>query len=170
MNSTQQASTAFQHDIGCYPSSSDPISSINPPQARLRVAQPRSKWVADLTERLNEITSLPPGWDGYDGCPVSFNVAQFAANLIERLCVADMPAPNLVPGSDGTLQIEWHRNQYDVEIDVLGPYRVVAYRRHQKTGVEQELDLESDFTVLAGWIDELLVEQEARSLPLQVVG
>jgi hypothetical protein len=95
-----------------------------------------------------------------DGRPVSFNAALFAANLIERLFVAGVPSPDVVPGSDGTLQIEWHRNQYDIEIDVLGPYEVVAYRRNQRTGNEQELELQTDFTALAGWIDDLLAEQQ----------
>jgi len=155
-----QGSTAFQDEILCYAPTADPISSLSPPRRRVRVELPRSKWMADLQERLDEITSLPRGWDGYDGRPVSFNAALFAANLIERLFVAGVPSPDVVPGSDGTLQIEWHRNQYDIEIDVLGPYEVVAYRRNQRTGNEQELELQTDFTALAGWIDDLLAEQQ----------
>jgi hypothetical protein len=166
MRNGVQASTAFQGDIRGYEPTVDPISSIFPAQTRVRVGFPRSRWISDLRERFDEITSLPKGWDGYDGRPVTFNTAQFAANLIERLSIDGVPSPNLVPGSDGTVQIEWHRNQYDIEIDVLGPYEVVAFRRDQRTGNEEELELQMDFTALAGWIDGLSAErqQEAQSM------
>ncbi len=161
-----QASTAFQGDIRVYEPRIDNIYSISPAQTWVRVETPRSKWISDLKVRFDEITSLPKGWDGYDGRPVTFNTAQFAANLIEQLFIDGVPSPNLVPGSDGTVQIEWHRNQYDIEIDVLGPYEVVAFRRDQRTGNEEELELQMDFTALARWIDGLSAErqQEARSM------
>ena len=79
----------------------------------------------------------------------------FAANLIERLFVDDVPPPQLVPGTDGTLQMEWHRNGFDVEIDVLAPYEVVAVRRDLRTGRVDEENLEADYSVLGGWIADL---------------
>jgi hypothetical protein len=166
MRNRAQATTAFQGGIRGYEPTVDPISSIFPPQTRVRVGVPRSKWIIDLKDRFDEITSLPRGWDGYDGRPVTFNTAQFAANLIERLFIAGVPTPNVVPGTDGTVQIEWHRNQYDIELDVLGPYEIVAFRRDQRTGDEQELELQTDFTALVGWIDGLSAEQQqdARSM------
>jgi len=124
MRSAGQASTAFQRDIRGSEPILDPISSITPPEAWVRVEVPRSKWIADLRERFDEITSLARGWDGYDGRPVTFATAQFAAHVIERLCIAGVPSPYLVPGSDGTVQIEWRRNQYDIEIDVLAPTKL----------------------------------------------
>lgn len=159
-SSGEQASTAFQNDIRGYEPTADPISSISPPQTWVRVGVPRSEWIIDLQERFDEITSLARGWDGYDGRSVTFTTAQFAAHLIERLFIAGVPSPYLVPGSDGTVQIEWHRNQYDIEIDVLGPYEVVAFRRDQRTGKEEELELQMDFTALAEWIDGLSAERQ----------
>lgn len=166
MRKGAQASTAFQGDNKVYEPTVDNISSISPAQTRVRVEPARSKWICDLRERFDEITSLPKGWDGYDGRPVTFTTAQFAASLIERLSVDGVPSPSLVPGSDGTVQIEWHRNHYDIEIDVLGPYEVVAFRRDQRTGNEEELDLQMDFTALAGWIEGLSSkrQQEAQSM------
>ncbi len=108
-----------------------------------------------LEDRFNELTSLTAGWDGYDAGPVSFTCAKFAASILERLCNSDVPAPSLVPGSDGTLQIEWHRNQYDIDIDVLGPNNVVAIRFDHEINEEEVVELKNDFTPIAGWIDEL---------------
>ncbi|WP_150002266.1 hypothetical protein [Iodidimonas gelatinilytica] len=104
---------------------------------------------------MNELTSLRRGWDGYDGIAVSFRCANFAANLIERLYVDGVDAPQLVPGSDGTVQIEWHMNHLDIEIDILAPYRVIATRYDHLTGEDEEVELGSDFTQLAIWVADL---------------
>jgi hypothetical protein len=131
------------------------VSPEAPRVSRVRVANPSSRWVEALKDRFDELTSLPKGWDGYAGRPVKFTCAQFAANLIERLFDPGLPPPSLVPGSDGTVQIEWHRNRYDIEIDVLAPYEVVATRFDHVSGLSQEVDLGSDFTDLAAWISDL---------------
>ena len=146
-----QSSLAYQDAVENVPPSVQETSS----RVFVRVAQPRSQWAADLKDRFDELTSLARGWDGYAGRPVSFHCAQFAANLIERLFVGGVPAPQLVPGGDGTLQIEWHRNQYDVEIDVLDTYDVLAVRRNITTGEVEEIELQMDFSPLSEWIDAL---------------
>lgn len=152
MNTLDNLTTAFQDEIPNYRSSDFSISSVSVPRHRIRVSRSRSDWARDLEERFNELTSLPRGWDGYRGRPVSFGCAQFAANLVESLFVQGVPAPQLVPGADGTLQLEWHLNQYDIEVDVLAPYNVVATRYDHAAELEQEIEVESDFTELANWV------------------
>ena len=147
-----QPITAFQDKPLNYIPDENTVSSLPIVPRRTRVDQPTSAWVKKLKDRFNELTSLPRGWDGYTGKPVSFTCAQFAANLIERLCVQDVPEPALVPGADGTLQIEWHYNRYDIEADVLAPYKVVAYRLDHMTGREEEMEIQADFTKLADWV------------------
>lgn len=159
MNALRQVSSVFQDEVPNFIPSQSRTSSLTVRGARVRVVQPRSRWVVELKDRFDDLTALPRGWDGYAGHPVSFNCAQFTANLLERLFVEDVPAPQLVPGGDGTIQFEWHRNQYDVEIDVLAPYDVVAVRRDHRTGQVQELELQTDFTLLSEWIAELGLTQ-----------
>jgi len=151
----RQVSSVFQNEVPNLLSSESNTSSLPLRSARVRITQPRSRWVAELKDRFDELTALPQGWDGYAGRPVSFNCAQFAANLLERLFVESVPAPQIVPGDDGTLQIEWHQNQFDIEIDVLAPYDVCAVKRDLRTGLVQEIELEIDFTPLSGWIADL---------------
>lgn len=129
------------------------------PQHRAIVDWNRSPWAQELNSRLNELTSLVQGWDGYEGVPVSWDCATFAANLIERIYVVGLSAPSLVPGSDGTLQIEWHKNNYDVEIDVLGVNKVIATKYDHLTRDESVLDLDNDITVIVSWVRELSTER-----------
>jgi len=125
-------------------------------QTKVRVPMHRSVWMRELHTRFEEVTSLSRNWDGYRGKAVSFRVASFAASLLERLCNEDVPAPSLVPGSDGSLQIEWHRSGYDVEIDIRAPLDVECYRNNIHTREEDELQLTTDFTSLQSWIADLV--------------
>lgn len=124
---------------------------------RVIVQQHCSEWVESLRWRLDELTSLPVGWDGYLGQPVSFQCANFVVNMLERLCRERVPAPSLVPGSDGSIQVEWHRKGFDVELDVLGPQNVVATRvDRRKPEEEQVIFIQNDFSEIALWVDELV--------------
>ena len=131
------------------------IAAFQPPLSRTRVAYPQSAWMHSVERQLTKLTSLSRGWDGYLGRAVSFDCAMFAANLLERICVATIPPPHLVPGSDGTIQIEWHRNQFDVEIEISGPFNVFATRYSYETDETEELELTADFTGLMDWISGL---------------
>lgn len=166
MNAQPDFTTAFQDEIPNYRADRDAILSLSARQTRVRVAHPRSAWVKELEERFEVLTSLRRGWDGYAGLPVSFTCAQFAANLIERLYSRALPAPQLVPMPDGTMRLEWRMNDFDVEIAVLGPYDVVAYRVDLLNDTEDEIEIQTDFTELSEWISELAagrVERQEQS-------
>ncbi|MCB1466215.1 MAG: hypothetical protein KDK08_03500 [Rhizobiaceae bacterium] len=159
MNAQPDFTTAFQDEIPNYRAVTDGISSLSARGARVRVTHPRSAWVNELEERFDVLTSLRRGWDGYAGVPVSFTCAQFAANLIERLYTRALPAPQLVPMANGTMRLEWHMNEFDVEVDVLGPYDVVAYRADLLNDSEDEIEIQTDFTELSEWIAALATER-----------
>ena len=155
-----QHSYAFQDTRASLFDAARSITQVPFTNHRVRVQQNRSRWYLELKDRFDELTGLPVGWDGYAGRPVSFNCAFFAASLLERICREDVSPPSLVPGGDGSLQIEWHKNQYDVEIDVLGPYNVIATRYDHVSGDEETLSLQSDFSPIAGWIEDLASSRE----------
>ena len=160
MTNEQQLGSAFQRQHGFrvidgglrYPSTAT---------FTLPVPYHVSCWVDELQSRLNELTGLERGWDGYDALPVSYACASFAASLMETICVDSVPAPSLVPGPDGTIQIEWHRAGFDIEVHIRGVNDVQAYRFTHENEFEETEDLVTDFSLLADWIDELdQAEQE----------
>jgi hypothetical protein len=54
------------------------------------------------------------------------------------------------------LQIEWHTERGDIELDVLAPNSVFAWRRTASTGPDgEEIQLTNDFSQVAVWIKEL---------------
>lgn len=123
---------------------------------RTRVTGHRSPWNKSLESRLDELSQLEPGWDGYRARPVLHSAASFAAMMLEHLFIEDLIPPSLVPRSDGSLQVEWHKNQYDIELVVSGTQDVRAYRIDELTGNEEELDLENDFTQVVTWLKQLV--------------
>lgn len=127
-------------------------------QHRVLVDEP-SPWVASLDKRFNDLTSLPIGWDGYKGVPVLYTVAKFASLILSRLYVTGLPAPSLVPGSDGTLQIEWHINQYDVELDILNVNSIFASRYDCLSGAEESFSLSNDVTIPSRWMHDLVAKR-----------
>ena len=152
---SQLMTAAFQNESPNFRPSNENVFTHTNRNLRERVARNNPLWVQELESRLNSLTGLPIGWDGYQGKPVSFSCASFAANLIGRICVDNVPAPHLVPGSDGTLQLEWHLNGYDIEIDILAPFEVVAARYDHATGEEEEIEVQADFSELAEWVTAL---------------
>src|SRR5215204_7030320 len=96
--------------------------------ARVLIADPIREWRDMVLKRLNDLCCLDAGWDGYRGVPVSFENANFALRMLEASCPSEAPAPAIVPGPAGDLQIEWHTPNGDVELHVQSPYNVHAWR------------------------------------------
>ena len=131
---------------------------------RVIVNEGRNKWQDSAVNRLNELVKLEIGWDGYKGIPVSFENANFSYRMLEAVCGYDAPDPQIVPGSYGDLQVEWHVGSIEIELHVTAPNRVHAWRKTRDTGPEgEEIDLTNDFTVIVDWIKELSVQKVAHS-------
>jgi hypothetical protein len=140
------------------------VTSAGFPTYRTIVEYERCSWMKQLDSRFAELFALPQGWDGYQGRSLSKDCYSFAENILNRLCIDSLPPPDVVPGGDGTLQLEWHLLGFDIELDVLGVYDVIGFRRNLQTGEEEEVRLEKDFTQVFGWINEIAIRSEDHDL------
>jgi hypothetical protein len=135
------------HSLAAFPRW-PPTSNIVDIASRRTVAQtPQAQW-APVTRRLEELIGLEQGWDGYTGSPVSFVNATFALSMLESICDSQVPLPQIVPGSSGDLQVEWHT------LHVSAPNEVHAWRA-RSDGSEEELLLANDFSEIVVWLKEL---------------
>lgn len=127
-----------------------------------RVMQTSSlSWDGEAAMRLGELMRLPDNWDGYGSAPIGFQVAHFAMNMLGSACPRSAPAPQIVPGNNGDVQIEWHTLEYDIEMHIVAPFNVRAYRLHG--GEEEELVLTNEFSRVAEWLSDLETAVAARS-------
>lgn len=132
-----------------------PTSNIVDIASRKAIAQtPEELWLP-VTKRLEDLIRLERGWDGYAGSPVSFVNATFALSMLKSICDSQTPAPQIVPGSSGDLQVEWHTLRGDVELHVRAPNDVHAWRV-KSDGLEEELLLANDFSAIVAWLKELV--------------
>ena len=152
---TEQATAAFPRSRRSKSRSEDFSSSEVFTRERIIARTPNSNWVQALSGKFTEMNNFQEGWDGYDGLPIDFHCARFTEQILDQLSRRDVPAPSLVPMSNGRLQFEWHLNQLDIEVEVHGPLDLTCYMRDLSTGEEQEMELSSDLMPLNKWLDDL---------------
>ena len=116
----------------------------------------KEDWLQELDEQILGLSNLPVGWDGYKGIPVTDSSTRFAKIILEQTFQPSLDAPELVPGSDGTLQIEWHQNQFDIEIEVLNDNRAIAARYDHRSKKLEEIEVNTDYSLLVNWLAELM--------------
>lgn len=126
------------------------------PTHRITISNRDTKWRDDAVNSLQALVRLERGWDGYAAVPVPLSTATFALNMLEAMCGDQTEAPQIVPGPNGEVQLEWHTETGDVEILVRAPYDVTAW--YQLEGADddgEELHLSADFLPAAKWIQEV---------------
>lgn len=133
-----------------------PSGSMTPTSTtRVLLSEASDAWHDAVLSRLEDLVRLPSGWNSYGGLPVSFANAHFALSMLESTCRAATEAPQVVPGSGGDLQVEWHTVHGDIELHVLAPNRVLASCERTSDGSFEELELTNDFTQVAKWVREI---------------
>ena len=69
--------------------------------------------------QVRKLLELPEGWDSYGAGVISDEAISGAAEVLAKLKLpSEAPRPNVVPGSSGSVQLEWHGCGVDVEIHI----------------------------------------------------
>lgn len=98
-------------------------------------------------QELEGLSSLPQNWDGYGALATDSALYQKATELIKRLPVKVYS----IPTSSGSIQIEIHRKNSSLEIEVLPETFSILF---EKNGRYQEFET-SDFSKILKLIGEL---------------
>ena len=85
-------------------------------------------WLLSTVDRIRELVMLPVGWDGHDGRPVDIDLAAFAVQFLLQMLEPDGPAPQIVPLSYGGIQLEWHEQGIDLDVEGDAPKWPSFYR------------------------------------------
>lgn len=64
--------------------------------------------------RICALAKLPDGWDSYGAPRITAKALMYAEHLLELLATA----AQVVPCSDGGIQLEWHSLSADVELKI----------------------------------------------------
>ena len=112
-------------------------------------------WVGRATERLSQLTRLDLGWDGYKAKPVTQENVAFAKSFLFSVMDDAQPSPDIVPGTQGDLQIEWHTSKGDLEVHVIRPNLVRAWVNFVDDDRERELPISNDFRIVSEWLSQI---------------
>lgn len=105
--------------------------------------------VEDILPRLSDeieatfakLVSLPLGWDGYNGLPVRLEVAEYARRFVAAIGKYTLLAPDLVPLSDGGLQLEWFVGACEIEVTIAPDGTAHVYCECSRDGRREEFSL-----------------------------
>ncbi len=110
-------------------------------------------WDAILTETAADLRNLKAGWDGLGSRPVSTR-ALFRAETLAREVLEGHPlatAPYLVPGGDGSVQIEWHERNGEIELSIGPEGGLYVWGRNHLSGQQFEGEGEKALALFARW-------------------
>lgn len=149
-----RANTTSAFTESGFPSSN--VHPISKRRHRAIVQEPEATWREAVIERLNELVGPQQGWNVYRGKPVLFHNAHFALSMLDSICPENVLPPQIVPGSGGDLQVEWHTHDEDIELHIRGPNRVTAWRFVRGGDPDgEELELSRDFNPVVTWIENM---------------
>ena len=98
------------------------------------------KWFYPTLSCFQQLLQLPEGWDSYGADVITDEAIVGAAEALVQLQLPfEAPPPSVVPGSSGSVQLEWHAAGADVEIYVSPEGHLAAFL----SDAGQELEFET---------------------------
>ena len=91
---------------------------------------------------VDELTRLDPGWDGYRGIAVLPEVAEHALRLLEAIGAHTQIVPDVVPLSNGGLQLEWYIGIHEIEIEIAPNCATCLYLECTVDGHTDEIPID----------------------------
>jgi hypothetical protein len=141
----------------------EPVPRIVPVRARGKMVhfryldnwEPRPTWFMPVLQAFANLATLAVGWDGYGAANIGAATINRALRAIEQLLPQDAPAPSIVPIPDSGLQIEWHRNHRDLEIEFRPGGDVGFYYFDENNGEEHEGPVGPNFVTVKEYLDRM---------------
>jgi hypothetical protein len=95
-------------------------------------------WAPFLEVNARALSELKAGWDGRLSIPIPRQVLFRAVSYVESALkgLSDITPPRLVPGGDGSVQIEWHAKQGELEFDIGPGDEMTIWIRDRRNGAE----------------------------------
>jgi len=112
-----------------------------------------SDWKPQFLANVRGLSELHAGWDGPGSVPVPETLLVLAAFYVESALSSfpAMMAPRLVPGGDGSVQIEWHTKRGELEFDIDDHSIAYIWVRDHLNGVEFEGEGEDAVALFYRW-------------------
>lgn len=95
-------------------------------------------WVNDVAARMDKVVALEDGWDRANGKSTSIPAIEMALVVLADTMANDSIPPQIIPTTDGGLQLEWHCAGVDLEVYVEADGSVSAWCREGSREWEED--------------------------------
>lgn len=129
------------------------LPSDSRPVLRQATREAETGWNSHLARNAEALSELRAGWDGRGSIPISRNVLYRATSYVKS-ALEGLPGatpPRLVPGGDGSVQIEWHVRHGELEFDIGPQDEMTIWIRHRGNGAEFEGDNQAALALFYRW-------------------
>jgi len=113
------------------------------------------QWLPPTVETMNELLGLQPNWDSYGARCVEKHAVETALEILGMVMKPSTSPPTVVPTVEGGIQIEWHQNNIDLEVEVKPEGQVLMFRQGGSQPEVSDVDVSLEFRGLADVIDNL---------------
>lgn len=84
-------------------------------------------WLQEIAQRLDQLGGFDNGWDGHDARAMAEDAVVMMLHVLQQVAVPGVPMPDMVLSPEGGLQIEWHQNGWDIEIEARSSGDIEAW-------------------------------------------
>ena len=117
------------------------------------------QWHQETVSNLFAILALNTNWDSYGANRISSETADAVTSLLKDIMQARSPVPQVVPSASGSIQVEWHVADIDLEIEVESLSTInVFFSDEQNEDPEWEGEIKYDLSRLVHYVN-LLTER-----------
>jgi hypothetical protein len=106
------------------------------------------EWLSMTEEAIESLLTLPENWDSYGARAIESRAVRAAIELLRSIVQLDTPQPVVVPTNQGGIQIEWHTQGIDLEIEITAEREVRILYENPQENAEEEFELGSDLKPL----------------------
>ncbi len=73
--------------------------------------------------KITTFANYRDGWDSYSAKKtLKPEAGIFALKVLSDIMTSNPPAPAIVPTTRGGVQLEWHKNAFDIEVEINEAY------------------------------------------------
>lgn len=147
------ASPTFTDARFCSPSAW--VSELLParPDAEASVIETVPAWQSHLAANARLLSELTKGWDGPGSLPIPQTTLFLASTLAHNALrgLVSISPPRLVPAGDGSVQIEWHTRNGELEFDLDVDGHMSIWVKNRRNGAEFEGENEEALALFYRW-------------------
>jgi hypothetical protein len=112
-----------------------------------------ARWLNQTVPELVRLLWLPEGWNSDNPERINPRAVEKILMLLLAILESDSPPPIVVPTTRGGIQVEWHQNGIDLEIESFNSSKVEYYFSDSKG--EKEGTIEDDPAILKRFTSRL---------------